>query len=245
MEKLSQKELDWLLQPNDSFRMGIESGPEVQRRSASPKRSPTKIFLLLLSGVLGLIFPFFLLIRTSVYLIRTEQWNGWVALVAGSVVTILFLWFLFVIIFRRAKHKKIVYKIGIGSLSMMVFGFCMYGLMYLSGVNAKTENVRQVYRSLHPVLRVAVATTTLADKDLIITDIKRSPEDYRAMGLNPRQTSLHYPQKTGFVHAIDLRTIGHSEFRNKLLEISLKTMGFQTIRHVGTADHLYVALPLN
>lgn len=136
-------------------------------------------------------------------------------------------------------------KLSVSAVSMLVGGFIIYGLLYLNSVNAKSDEIREVYRSLHPILRVAVTSTTLADNELVITDISRTQDDYIAMGLTPRQSSMHYVQPTGFVHAIDLRTIGHSELRNISLEWGLKLMGFQTIRHVGTADHLHVALPLS
>jgi hypothetical protein len=95
---------------------------------------------------------------------------------------------------------------------------------------------------MHPVLRVAVSTVTLADNDLVVTDIERFEEDYASMGLPVNQTSFHYRQESGYVHAVDIRTIGHGFVRNALLRGSLEIMGFRTIRHVGTADHLHVEL---
>jgi hypothetical protein len=124
----------------------------------------------------------------------------------------------------------------------MVLGFCLFSLFYLSSVNAKSAEVQTVYRSMHPILRVAVSTVTLAESDLVITDIERIEEDYARMGLTVNQRSLHYVQESGYVHAVDIRTIGHGFVRNALLRGSLELMGFRTIRHVGTADHLHVEL---
>jgi hypothetical protein len=45
------------------------------------------------------------------------------------------------------------------------------------------------------------------------------------------------------VHAVDLRTIGRAEWKNVLLNWYFRSMGFRTLRHVGTADHLHVSLP--
>lgn len=194
--------------------------------------------------IVSLIAPFLILIRLSVYLIQVEQWNGWIALGAGAGVTFLFVLIVFLLLFRKFAGRSWVIKSLVAVSLIMVSGFCIYGLSYLSGVHAKTDQVRDVYRSLHPVLRVAVASVTLADQSLIITDIQRTPDDYKKMGLSPLQSSLHYIQPTGFVHAIDLRTIGHSELRNKTLEFTLKVMGFSTLRHVGTADHLHISLPI-
>lgn len=64
------------------------------------------------------------------------------------------------------------------------------------------------------------------------------------MGLKPRAYALHFRQPTGFVHAVDLRTNGRPKSVNLLVELYFVLMGFDVIRHVGTADHLHVALPL-
>ena len=244
MEKISQKDVDWLL--NLKPEMGFENGireEKVKRRSF--KRRIFKAFFSILL-VIGLgIVPFFILIRTAVFLNLEQSWNGWAALLGGMGASISLLGLYVLVLFRKINNKKLLAQFGLGGVAALVGGFCIYSLFYLSSVNAKTEDVRQVYRSLHPILRVSVATTTLAEKDLVITDIKRTEEDYISWGLTPLESSMHYEQKDGFVHAIDLRTIGHSEFRNKSLEWSLRAMGLQIIRHVGTADHLHIALPIN
>ena len=222
--------------------------PEVKSASRSKKKRRGLLgwtFTLSFFSVSLLVLPFFILIRTAVYLNVNEAWNGWVSLLGGMGACVIFLSILFFILFRKVKNKKTIFQLISSGVSLLVGGFIIYGLLYLSSVNAKSDSVREVYRSLHPILRVAIATTTLADGDLVITDIQRTPEDYIAMGLTPRQSSMHYTQPSGFVHAIDLRTIGHSELRNNTLEWSLKLLGFQTIRHVGTADHLHIALPIS
>jgi hypothetical protein len=191
------------------------------------------------------ILPFFLLIRASVFLNISYEWNGWLALGGGIFATVLLLLFFIFFLFRRVSQKKLLLKFSLGGAGLLVFSFCCYGLIYLSSVNAKSDDIREVYRSMHPILRVAIATTTLADNDLVVTDILRQPEDYAAMGIPVNQRSLHFPQETGYVHAIDLKTIGRHEFRNFMLQTSLEFMGLNTIRHVGTADHLHVALPIS
>jgi hypothetical protein len=62
------------------------------------------------------------------------------------------------------------------------------------------------------------------------------------MGLPVFENSLHFEQESGYVHAVDLRTIGQSEFRNLMLEYSFRLLGFRTLRHTGTADHLHVEI---
>lgn len=251
MEKVSQSDIDWLSQPKENFDMfstkkTVDSKPKTKPTKIKKKRSIGYYISGFLFMVVSLVvLPFFILIRTAVYLNLDQDWNSWVSLLGGMGATTIFLSLLFFFVFRKFKRKKAMAKLTVSAVSMLVGGFIIYGLLYLNSVNAKSESVQEVYSTLHPILRVAVASTTLAEKDLVITDIRRTQEDYLAMGLTPRESSMHYEQPTGFVHAIDLRTIGHSELRNISLEWSLKLMGFQTIRHVGTADHLHVALPVS
>ncbi len=72
----------------------------------------------------------------------------------------------------------------------------------------------------------------------------RNPRRLERMGLQTMRRSLHYRQRDNYVHAVDLRTTGQSEWRNGLMPWYLQLVGFRTLRHVGTADHLHVSLPL-
>ena len=63
-----------------------------------------------------------------------------------------------------------------------------------------------------------------------------------AQTLAVNETSLHYPQADGFVYAVDVRTLGRPEWRNQVVSLYFQVMGFRTLRHVGTADHLHVEL---
>jgi hypothetical protein len=110
--------------------------------------------------------------------------------------------------------------------------------------NVKSEDVRAGYSSVHPLLRVASSALILADPAAVITDTGRTPEDYWLMGLSPNEASLHFEQGNGYVHAIDLRTIGRPEWRNRAVELAFWALGFHSLRHVGTADHLHVSLRL-
>jgi hypothetical protein len=76
-----------------------------------------------------------------------------------------------------------------------------------------------------------------------VTDIERGPTSYAAMRLPQPARSQHYRQKDGTVHAIDLRTQGRGTLRNGLVRLYFELLGFETVRHVGTADHLHVRLP--
>jgi len=120
----------------------------------------------------------------------------------------------------------------------------VYTLVYLSSANAKSERVRAYYASLHPLLRVGLSTLIVFDRDAVITDLARLPADYPAMGLPINDGTLHYVQRDGYAHAADLRTAGRGFLRNRLVQLYLWSMGFSTLRHVGTADHLHVELPV-
>ncbi|MEX0720125.1 MAG: hypothetical protein WD059_05620 [Balneolaceae bacterium] len=239
MEKISQKDIDWLLNLKSSS--GINKSLTLsQKRKKIALRVVGSLCLFFTLTIL----PFYLLIRTSVYLYLSYGFNGWISLTIGIIATILLLVVYMLILLRKVENRRLLYRYCIAGITSLVLGFSLYGVFYISSVNAKSEEIRSVYRSLHPVLRVAVATTTLADGGLIITDIQRNPEDYETMGLPVNHASLHYTQENGYVHAIDLRTAERWAIRNFLLRTSLEIMGFNTLRHVGTADHLHVALPL-
>lgn len=243
MKNVSQKDIDWLL---NLHKKGREKNPG--KKSPKIRHSELKKTfiwsLVIFFGIIGLIvLPFYLLVRTSVYLNLEYGYSGWLALGGGMVVSILLLLIYMLFLFQKIKDRKKRFRFSLGGAGTMVFGFCLFSLFYLSGVNAKSDEIRDVYRSMHPILRVAISAVTLADSDLVITDIERVLSDYGAMGLPVNPNSLHYKQEeTGYVHAIDLRTRGRNEIRNYLLQGSLEIMGFRTLRHVGTADHLHVEL---
>ena len=127
-------------------------------------------------------------------------------------------------------------------MSPVTVFYCGYALLFLSSVNAKTDDVRDYYRAIHPLLRIALSTAILMDRDIVVTDAQREPSDYAQMGLPTLDNSLHFLQRDGFVHAVDLRTIGRSEMRNAIVIGYFRLMGLKTLRHVGTADHLHVSL---
>jgi hypothetical protein len=125
---------------------------------------------------------------------------------------------------------------------ILVLTYCFPALLFLSNTNSKHTEVQKEFTSLHPILRLGISTVVQLDKGLIVTDSNRIPEDYRKMGLPTKSHSLHFKQSDGFSHAIDIRVKGRSEVRNWLLERYFRMMGFNTLRHFGTADHLHVSL---
>jgi len=202
----------------------------------------------LLQLLLMLFLPFWLLIRGSVFLYEHYGWHYLPAmLVSGAVVSLLLLIYVAMIwdaLFGANKMTRTSIKGKMVFVLSLMLLFTGYTLFNLSGANAKSEAVRQQYHALHPLLRVATGTFILLDNGMLITDLSRVKEDYQKMGLNTPRNSLHYRQATGYVHAMDLRTKGRNEIRNAGLRLYFWMMGFNTLRHRGTADHLHVSLSI-
>ncbi len=138
--------------------------------------------------------------------------------------------------FRRRPHLVTV--------AALVAAYCVYLAVSMSGANAKSRETSDEIGSLHPYMRLAIGAAVIADDALLLTDVAREPDDYGEMGLATRATSLHYVQDDGYVHAVDMRTEGRTELRNGLTRLYFHALGLRTLRHVGTADHLHIALPL-
>jgi hypothetical protein len=185
--------------------------------------------------------PFLVYVRTSVFL-YTRGTPAWLAVVGAMLVTMalvaLYGYWLSRRLKGRARVKTIVRWVGVP----IVAAWCLSALFTLARVNAKSDEVHSYYLSVHPILRVALSTVILMDPDLVVTDMARKPQDYVRMGLPINERTKHYEQPDGWVHAIDLRTRGHSEIANRLVQFYFWSMGLSTLRHVGTADHLHVQL---
>jgi len=191
--------------------------------------------------VLGAL-PVAALIRGSVFLHQHRGWPTGVALAAGvaataAIVTLYGTW-LVRRVTGRLRPRAVLQWFALPAVTF----HALFALVYVSSANLKDDRLRATYRSLHPLLRVALATAIVADRDLILTDFERRAEDYAAMGLAGNPGSLHYRQPDGWVHAVDLRTSGRGAVRNAALAGYFQLMGFATRRHVGTADHLHVSL---
>ena len=198
---------------------------------------------------LALMLPFLALLRGSTWLYSTGL-GTWPALGVAATLTFLLLASYILAAARWLRHRSTGVPTGPGTTKRLIQGagilvvvYCAFGLVYLSGANANGDAVRAEYRSLHPHLRLAVGTLVLADGDLLVTDATRTVDDYAAMGLPPNQRSLHFEQSDGWAHAVDLRTTGRTGLRNALTRLYFEALGFETLRHVGTADHLHVSLP--
>ncbi len=208
----------------------------------------------LVLAALVLVLPFFVLLRSATWLYGSGRLGTWAALAVGAALTFLLLagYVLGVRRWVRVRFARPAAATGPGvatkrllqGTAILVLAYCAYGLVFLSAGNAKTEAVRTEYRSLHPMLRMAVGTLVLVDSDLLVTDAARDLDDYAAMGLPANEQSLHRVQADGYAHALDLRTAGRPGWVNFMVRAWFRATGFRTLRHVGTADHLHVSLPL-
>ncbi len=204
-----------------------------------------KIIFHLLRILIILILPFIVLIRGSVFLHHNFDVSPYFSLLGGIILTSIVLLLYLSIAFGKISGKvggPKAFKNRWIIVLIMTMGFAIHGLFFLSSDNTKHAEVQKEFQSLHPILRIGVSSLIWIDKELVITDASRKPEDYKKMGLKTAKQSLHYKQKDGFAYAIDLRTNNRSDLRNNLIKTYFWLMGFNTLRHVGTGDHLHVSL---
>lgn len=231
-----------LLQQLEETRAGM--APQPERRRRRPRAVLARWLTRIAVALALLALPFLVLVGASVRLYRYQGLPTWPALLVGLLLTALLLLIYAAWAAKRISGRgrvpKPVWQVILGALG----AYCIYALVYLSSMNVKGGAVRNTYRSLHPLLRVATSTFILADRDLVITDMERRPADYERMGLPLYERSLHFVQADGYAHAVDLRTLGRGALRNRVMQAYFWAMGFRTLRHVGTADHLHVSLPM-
>jgi hypothetical protein len=193
-----------------------------------------------LALVLGL--PLWLLVRGSLFAHEQLGANAWLALLCGGLVATLWIagvvWRLWRRVAPRARFRALATRV----VAPCVAAFCVHALFYVQPANVKSSGVAVSYPQVHPILRVGLASLILFDPEIVITDLARRPDDYRALGLPVRARSLHYPQSDGWVHAVDLRTRDRGLLRVSLMRLYFWGMGFGSLRHHGSADHLHVAI---
>lgn len=185
--------------------------------------------------------PFFVYVRGSVYFYEHGA-AAWLAVGASMLLTMgvmaLYGAWLSRRFHGRARVAQFVRWVGVP----IAAAWCLYAAFYIASVNTKSDQVHSYYSTVHPILRVALSTVILLDPDLVITDMARVPADYGRMGLPVNDRTKHYVQSDGWVHAVDLRTRERGEIENRSVQFYFWLMGFSTLRHVGTADHLHVQL---
>ena len=210
-------------------------------RRASWRETAAALSLAMLKALAVIALPFLVYVRASVYLYRHGA-PPWIAILVSAILTLGIVFGSIILIARRFRRRARVATVVRWAALPAVFTWCVYAAFYLSRVNVKSDDVRAYYSAVNPILRVALSTIVLVDPDLVVTDMGRVAEDYRRMGLPVNERTKHYRQPDGWVHAVDLRTRGRGEIRNRLVQAYFWSMGFSTLRHVGTADHLHVQL---
>lgn len=218
----------------------------MQTTTEQIREASLKTLLIRLIGLgMLLALPFIILIRVAVWCHEHYHVAAWMSLFFGILFTaaLLFLYVTYLQskIIPKTFSPKMMQRNYAIALTLVLL-YCANGVWSISTANVKEATVKQEFRSLHPILRLSISTLILLDKDLILTDAERKPEDYREMGLASKRQSLHYEQSTGYAHAVDIRTKGHSWIRNILIRAYFRLMGFNTLVHTGTAEHLHVSL---
>ena len=192
-----------------------------------------------------LVLPFILLIRGAVFLHIQYQLSAFASILGGiifsSTLLMIYFWLIYFKWFKKKYRPVSLVKVyGVSIIIVMLY--CLPSLSYLSNDNIKEKELKSEFRELHPILRLSLSTIILLDRSLIMTDAERNPEDYKKMGLSAKKYSLHFQQSDGYGHAIDIRVNGRSELRNYLIQLYFQGMGLNTLRHIGTADHLHISL---
>ncbi len=193
-----------------------------------------------------LLLPFLVLIRASVFFHDHYFASPWISLLSGLVLTAFLLFLYFTFFYGRLTGQfgniESIRRRALIAL-LLVAVYALHGVLFIKSKNLKTSSLKNEFLEVHPVLRLSVSTLIWIDPSLLLTDASREIEDYDSMGLKRNKNSLHLKQKTSnYVHAIDIRTKGRSEWKNKSLEYYFWAMGFNTIRHKGTADHLHISI---
>lgn len=214
----------------------------VSRRRRRPRRLLRRLGIAAVALALAVAVPFAALLRISTYLYAERAWPTWTALGLAAACALVVLTLYAAAVSRWLTGRARLVAMAKWVALPLVLAYTGYAMLYVSRINTKTPDVRSYYTTLQPLLRLALSSWILIDGDLVITDAARVPEDYAAMGLPLFERSRHFRQDDGWVHAADLRTIGRSRVRNWLTEQYFRMLGFATLRHVGTADHLHVAL---
>ena len=194
--------------------------------------------------IAALSLPFFVLVRGSMYAYQSMGWGTWSSIGLGMSGTVLVFsayatWFRLRIT-GEGRWPRIVQPV----LIAVVAGYSMYGLLYMSSGNAEDPDLGDYYASLHPLMRLGASTYLLFDRNAVVTDLERTPEDYLGMGLPLDEASLHFKLGDRYVHAMDLRTVGRGPRRIALTVAYFRLMGFRSLHHVASADHLHVSLPV-
>ena len=216
--------------------------PRDKRRSTRNGRNvalSVSVAIVKLAAIIAL--PFVVYVRASVFFYDHGA-HVWVAIAGAAGLTMALVLAYAAGLARQLRGRARVRSLLQWIALPLVATWCLSSLFFLARVNAKSDEVRGYFLSVHPILRVALSTVILVDPGLVITDMARKPADYGRMGLPVNNKTMHYEQPDGWVHAVDLRTKSNGEIRNRAVQLYFEVMGFSTLRHVGTADHLHIQM---
>lgn len=188
------------------------------------------------------VLPFALLIRGGVFAYQEWGLGTWPALFLSATGSALLLGLYAWVVSRKLGAGRGVRTLFTRAGMGVTIAYVGYALVFVASENVKSDDIAAQYTNVHPLLRIASSALILVDPASVITDAGRTAEDYWLMGLPTNEASLHFEQETGYVHALDLRTNGRPEWRNRGVELGFWALGFHSLRHVGTADHLHLSL---
>lgn len=228
----------------------LEQWERIAARLTGPDaRRPPSVWLVAIvrlaaKVLLVVALPFLVMVKVAVLLYTRDAMPTALALAGGTLCTAAVVTGYGAWVWHRLTKRVRLALVARRFALPFALAYSVYALVYFSSAHAKSDRVRAYYGSLHPLLRVALSTLILIDRDMVVTDLTRRPQDYALMRLPQNDGSLHYVQSDGYAHAADLRTAGRSWVKNRLVQLYFWSMGFGTLRHTGTADHLHVELPV-
>lgn len=195
-----------------------------------------KKYKVILFSLLAIIFICWCFYSPMVVFTHTRNINPYLALIIGNYFNLCVI--LMIIYFKyKLKFMKYVFLVSLVSVSFL----SVYFTKILENNNFKnTTEISQYNENTHPVLRYYTSFLSLCDGDLIITDSKRIPDDYKLMKITKYDRSLHYVQDDGYSHALDLRSKDRSSFGKLIIMAYYETLGYTTIEHIGTATHIHI-----
>lgn len=215
-----------------------------------PKTKPLLFALWLMYHFFRLVLifslPFLALLRSAIYFHEHCHFFAWFSILAGIVIAaavlVLYITWIYNFLTGSMGNSR-AHKRRMAFAAVVVLAYCLQAFLLLSDYNVKDPALKKEFQSLHPILQLGVSTLILLDAELLLTDASRKPSDYAEFGLPAQSKSLHFLQDDGYAYAVDVRTKGRGWLTNLVTRSYFELMGFNTLRHVGTADHLHVSLP--
>jgi len=191
--------------------------------------------------ICGFIVAVLTTVRVQLELIVGGMASGWFAAIGGLLAGGLVLALVLAIGLRLRSLRWTGIALLVVPLGALALGY--KGASTFPTQNFKSAKVQDEWQRLHPTLRMVLWLAWAGDRNVVLTDIERTPEDYAHMGLARRDQSPHFVQDDGFAHAIDVRVSDAGALRNWARQGLFLLVGLDALRHKGTADHLHVSIP--